>query len=117
MDIVAYERMMQRFDAIEQKLMALADKINLTQSKLDNLEAAANRTEMKMSQISDELDTLTAQVAANSSALDGAIVVINGIADRIAAAGVDPARLAALTAELRTKDEQLAAAIVAVPPA
>jgi len=66
--------------------------------------------------MSIELDNLTAQVHANSAALDSAITLINGIADRIAAAGVDPVKLNALTDELRAKDELLAAAVLANTP-
>lgn len=67
--------------------------------------------------MSKELDDLTAQVKSNSDLLDSATTLINGIADRIAAAGVDPTKLAALTAELRSKDDALAAAVTANTPA
>lgn len=65
-----------------------------------------------------ELEDLTAQVAANKTVIDSALVLINGIADRIKAAGTDPAKLAALTADLKTEDDTLAAAVAAnTPPA
>lgn len=67
--------------------------------------------------MSVELDNLTAQVHANSDALDAAVVLINGIADRITAAGVDPVKLNALTTELKAKDDILSAAVVANTPA
>lgn len=66
--------------------------------------------------MSVEVDNLTAQVKANSDAIDSAVVLINGIADRIAAAGVDPVKLKALTDELRAKDDALSAAVVANTP-
>lgn len=66
--------------------------------------------------MSIELDNLTAQVKANNDLLDSAVELINGIADRISAAGVDPAKLSALTDELRVKDEVLAAAVTANTP-
>lgn len=66
--------------------------------------------------MSVELDALTAQVKSNSDALDSAVTLINGIADRIAAAGVDPAKLSALTAELKAKDDVLSAAVLANTP-
>jgi hypothetical protein len=68
--------------------------------------------------MSKEFDDLTAQVAKNSEVLDSAVVLINGIADRIAAAGVDPVKLQALTTELRDKDQILADAVVtaSAPP-
>lgn len=63
-----------------------------------------------------ELDNLTAQVKANSDLLDSATVLINGIADRITAAGVDPVKLNELTAELKAKDDVLATAVTANTP-
>lgn len=66
--------------------------------------------------MSAELDALTAQVASNTSLLQRAVTLINGIADRIAAAGLDPAKLTALTAELRSDDDGLAAAVAANMP-
>lgn len=64
-----------------------------------------------------ELDDLTAQVAANRTVIDSALALINGIADRIKAAGVDPAKLSALTADLKSEDDALAAAVTANTPA
>ena len=66
--------------------------------------------------MSKEFDDLTAQVASNSAVLDSAVTLINGIADRITAAGVDPAKLTALTTELKAKDDVLAAAVTANTP-
>ncbi len=73
-----------------------------------------------------ELDDLTAQVKANSDLLDSATKLINGIADHITtvvnttppvASGVDPVALAALTSELKAKDDILASAVTANTPA
>ena len=63
--------------------------------------------------MSKEFDDLTAQVKANTAVLDSAVVLINGIADRISSAGVDPVKLKELTDELHAKDEELSAAVVA----
>lgn len=63
------------------------------------------------------IDALTAQVAANAAVIDSAIVLINGIAARIDAAGVDPVKLAALVDELKAKDTELAGAVTANTPA
>jgi hypothetical protein len=71
----------------------------------------------KLKYMSQELDNLTAQVKANNDLLDSAITLINGIAARITAAGTDPAALAALTSELKAKDDELAAAVLANTPA
>lgn len=70
-----------------------------------------------MELMSIELDNLTAQVKSNSDLLDSATTLINGIADRIAAAGTDPTKLQALTAELKAKDDVLAQAVTANTPA
>lgn len=67
--------------------------------------------------MSKEMDVLTEQVRINNDLLDSAVVLLNGIADRIVAAGVDLPKLTALADELKAKDEQLAAAIVAGTPA
>ena len=67
--------------------------------------------------MSIEMDNLTAQVKANSDLLDSATTLINGIADRITAAGVDPVALSALTTELKAKDDVLATAVAANTPA
>ncbi len=71
----------------------------------------------RLKTMSKELDDLAAQVKANSDLLDSATTLINGIADRITAAGVDPAKLSALTNELKAKDDALAAAVTANTPA
>ena len=63
------------------------------------------------------LDQLTAQVQANTDVAKSAVVLINGIADRIAQAGVDPVKLQELTASLKSSDEELSAAVVANTPA
>lgn len=66
--------------------------------------------------MSDQLDQLTAQVQKNNDLLDSATTLINGIADRITAAGTDPAKLTALTTELKAKDDVLSAAVLANTP-
>jgi hypothetical protein len=70
----------------------------------------------RLKHMSKEFDDLTARVHANSDVLDSAVALINGIAARIEAAGVDPVKLQALTTELQAKDDELAAAVVANTP-
>ena len=71
--------------------------------------------------MSKELDTLTAQVAANDTVIESAIVLIQGLAAAIKAAGTDPAALQALVDSLAAEDAKLAAAVAentpAAPPA
>jgi hypothetical protein len=66
--------------------------------------------------MSAELDQLTSQVHANTSVVQSAVALINGISNRIKAAGADPAALQALTAELDQQDQALAAAVAANTP-
>ncbi len=84
--------------------------------RIDAILAALQSIQAKETIMSAEMDALVAQVHANSDLLDAATVMINGIADRIAAAGVDPAALQALTDELRAKDATLADAVAANTP-
>jgi hypothetical protein len=82
------------------------------------LDAVIQRLDLMEKTIMAALDDLTAQVAANRSVSQSALILINGIADRItAAAGVDPAKLAALTTSLKTDDDTLAEAVKANTPA
>ena len=63
------------------------------------------------------INNIQAQVAANKTVIDSALVLIAGIADRIKAAGTDPTKLAELTASLKSEDDALSAAIVTNTPA
>lgn len=63
-----------------------------------------------------ELDKLTQDVAEIGTAVDSAIALLQGLKAALDAAGTDPAKLAALSAELDAKTEALAAAIVANTP-
>lgn len=60
-----------------------------------------------------ELDDLTTQVQATTDAEQSAIVLLNGLAAALAAAGTDPTKLAALRAALKSNTDALAAAVVA----
>jgi Arc/MetJ-type ribon-helix-helix transcriptional regulator len=71
----------------------------------------------KENTMAGELAALQAQVAANTEVEASAITLIQGLADKLKAAGTDPVALAALTTELETSKEALAAAIVANTPA
>lgn len=65
-----------------------------------------------------ELEALAAEVSETNGIIASAITLIEGIAAKLAEAGTDPAKLAALTADLNTSSEALAAAVAAnTPPA
>ena len=76
-----------------------------------------NQLLLKQETMMAALDDLKAQVAQNKTVIDSALALIAGIADRIAAAGTDPAALADLTAQLKSEDDALAAAVATNTPA
>ena len=67
--------------------------------------------------MSAELDALVKQVAATTTVEQSALTAINGLRDQLIAAGTDPAKLAALTDDLKKQTDALAAAIETEPPA
>lgn len=85
-----------RFDSIDAALAAI--------KKQEGTEMAA-------------IDDLTAEVTRNTTVEASALVLIQGFAAQLAAAGTDPAKLAALQATLKQNDDDLAAAVAANTPA
>lgn len=67
--------------------------------------------------MSQELDTLTAEVARNTTVEKSALVLIQGFAKQLADAGTDPVKLKALSDSLAANDNELAAAVAANTPA
>jgi hypothetical protein len=80
---------------------------------LDKLDLVSSNQETMMAAIDD----LQAAVAAEDTVIDSAITLIQGIPALIAAAGVDPAKLAALQSDITAKSSALAAAVAANTPA
>ena len=62
------------------------------------------------------IDDLTAAVAAEDTVIDSAVTLLNGIPALIAAAGTDPAKLAALQSDITTRTTALSAAVLANTP-
>ena len=85
------------------RLDAIMDRLDLVSSNQENIMAA--------------IDDLQAAVAAEDTVIDSAITLIQGIPALIAAAGVDPAKLAALQSDITSKSSALAAAVAANTPA
>ncbi len=85
--------------------------------KLDQILARLNVIHHQEITLMQELDDLTTQVKSTTDVEQSALVLINGIAARLAAAGTDPAALAALGASLKSNSDALAAAVVANTPA
>lgn len=72
----------------------------------------------KEDQIMEELDQLKAQVTANTTVIGSAKTLIIGIKQKLdAAIAAGPEALKALSAELKTADDDLAAAVAANTPA
>lgn len=69
--------------------------------------------ERRMDRIMSAIDDLAAQVAANTTVIGSAKTLIQGLAQQLAAAGTDPAKLQALQTQLQQSDNDLAAAIAA----
>lgn len=82
-------------------------------------EVRADIAELKdlIIRLEKKMDELKAQVAANRTVIASALALINGIADRITAAGTDKQALADLASSLKSDDDALAAAVSANTPA
>lgn len=91
-----YQSVMRRLDAIEDILRHINHRLDHIMSALSDLQAA---------------------VAAENTVIDSAIVLIQGLAAALAAAGTDPAALAALKTDIDAKAQSLAAAVTANTPA
>ena len=63
------------------------------------------------------MDNLEAQVTANTSVENSALLLIQGIAAQLVAAGTDQTKLDALAANLKASGDALAAAVAANTPA
>lgn len=64
-----------------------------------------------------DITGLETEVTETVGIMESAEVLINGFADRLRDAGVDPAKLAKLQSDLDTKGTALAAAVAANTPA
>jgi hypothetical protein len=67
-------------------------------------------------EMTQELDTLTIEVAEIKTEIDSAIALLNGLSAILLEIQDDPAAIAALAIELDTKANELAAAVVANTP-
>jgi len=63
-----------------------------------------------------DISALETEVAEEVGIMESATVLINGFADRLRDAGVDPVKLAALQSDLDTKGTALAEAVAANQP-
>lgn len=73
--------------------------------------------ELEMEQMMADLTTLTKDVNDETTVVNSAIALIQGLAAQITAAGTDPAALKALTDSMEATQASLAAAVAANTPA
>lgn len=86
------------------------------EANLDRLLAYARRILTAEETMSAELDKLTVQVAANTSAEQSAVLLLGRLGDLIRSSVNDPAALLKLVSDLDTSKTALAAAVVANTP-
>jgi len=95
-----HQEILDRLDSLDDKMYYLYKKTKLNiNSKEENM--------------SDNLKNLEAQVAESVSVTNSAILLIQGIAAKLAAAGTDEIKLAALVESLDASEMALAAAVAA----
>ncbi len=85
--------------------------------KLDLVITNGQQIQHMETKIMAAIDDLQAAVAAEDTVIDSAVALIQGIPALIAAAGVDPAKLAALQTDIASHATTLAAAVSANTPA
>lgn len=76
-----------------------------------------NFLKSKSIQMADEMATLEAEVAETKTVAQSAVVLLQGLKQRLDEAGTDKVKLAALSADLGGSTDALAAAVVANTPA
>lgn len=79
--------------------------------------ASLNSLHIKIDKMANELETLTTEVAETKTVMASAVTLLQGLKAKLDEAIGNPAALAALSAELDTNTNALAAAITANTPA
>ena len=83
--------------------------------KMDRVLRATARTKKQEDRIMADLQPLVEQVNNISGVVDSAVAVLNDVAARLIAGQNDPAEIASIADQLRTKAVALGAAIANVP--
>lgn len=78
---------------------------------------AVKRIERKLFEMSDTLDDVLTDVAAESTVDDSIITLLNGIAAELKAAGSDPAKITAVRTAIQANIAKITAAVTANTPA
>lgn len=97
------------------QVQAIAAPSNAAQ--LDRIERKLDALAQQETNIMAAIDDLTAEVTRDTTVIDSATTLIKGFGAQLAAAGTDPAKLAALQNTLKTNVDSLAAAVAANTPA
>lgn len=105
---------LDRIEAILVAIQKRLDRLDLQDRKQDALLTAIIAQGELMSQ---EMDTLEAQVTQTLTVEQSAITLIQGIADKLADAAGDRTKSLALASQLKTSADALAAAVTANTPA
>lgn len=85
--------------------------------KLDRILAILTHQHYEVKEIMATLDDLQAQVTSDTSLDSSIVTLIQGLAAQVAAAGADPAKLAAIIASMKQNAQTLADAAAANTPA
>ncbi len=109
--------MIELFVLLLVSALAFAVSLRRWERKLDRVLRAVARLTVKEGYVMADLTILTAQVAANTEVEASAIVLIQGLADQLAAAATDPVAITALADQLKLSAQTLAGVIVANTPA
>ena len=82
-------------------------------ARISDLVSAVLKLVNKVEKIMSYITELEAAVKANTDVIASAVILINGISQKLHDAGTDPEKLAALTSELTSSRDALAAAVAA----
>jgi hypothetical protein len=104
----------ERVRGHHRKIMA-AWEFKIINEKLDKILGVLGVIRQEEKKMSVELEELTAEVTETKGIEESAVVLIQGIAAALAAAGSDPVKLKALRDDLKVSTDALAAAIAANP--
>jgi len=103
-------------------LPGTAHSLRRIEARLERVLTALRAVADKEQHMSQELDALVVQVAETNGTMESAVVAFNGITAKLdklaadlAAAGIDNAVVVTASADLKSRTDALAAAIVAVP--
>jgi len=92
------------------------EDVNQVNTKLDAILKMLRESKKREIEMAGELTTLQAKVAANTTIIGGAVVLIDGLAAQIEAMKNDPVALQALSDQLESDSQVLAAAILRNTP-